>query len=79
VITGTAVTRVLEPSPATRPASLAILPLDRLRAGVSGAVCGVLAVGSIVALAQRHLDGNLSSDKVPGPALAKTGTQGARS
>ena len=43
------------------------------------ASAGLLAVGSIVALAQRHLDGNLGDDVALGPALAKTGSQGAGS
>ena len=39
----------------------------------------LLAIGSIVALAQRHLEGHLSDAVVPGPALASTRPQGAGS
>jgi predicted MFS family arabinose efflux permease len=41
------------------------------------ASAGLLAVGSIVALAQRHLDGNLGDAAALGPALANARSQGA--
>jgi predicted MFS family arabinose efflux permease len=43
------------------------------------ASAGILAVGSIIALAQRHLDVNVSDAVVPGPGLVRTRTQGAGS